>query len=308
MERVSQSELWMKDPVALRRNRGTDPVFFARSVFPDAAIEDLATAVIWISWLYFWDDALDFGDLDNKTGRMSQYREETLSCIQHSLLNDGLNEDKDPVHIAPTCLAAQAWHSIGVHIQHRVTAPSSRKYMHDCLRDYVAATIELQTHCDKAEILDIDSYLAIRMRTSGVYPTISLYLLTSRSEPPDWLFSHRLVQAALIEMNRIVSIYNDIVSAHLEIESGHIDNIIPLLMHHKSLSAQGAVDEAVQMIQDSYAAFRCLEAQITTLGREQDIVHEVSAFLKGCVNLCMGALQWTSVFPKSFILSMEISI
>lgn len=36
------------------------------------------------------------------------YREETLLCIQHSLLHDNLNEDVDPVHIAPTCPAAPA--------------------------------------------------------------------------------------------------------------------------------------------------------------------------------------------------------
>lgn len=48
--------------------------------------------------------------------------------------------------------------------------------MYNCLRGYIAATIELQKQCDKAAILDIESYLAIRMDTSAVYPTISLYL------------------------------------------------------------------------------------------------------------------------------------
>lgn len=48
--------------------------------------------------------------------------------------------------------------------------------MYDCLHNYTAATIELQKDCDKEKILDIESYLAIRMDTSAVYPTISLYL------------------------------------------------------------------------------------------------------------------------------------
>lgn len=48
--------------------------------------------------------------------------------------------------------------------------------MYDCLHDYITATIKLQKHCDKAEILEIESYLAIRMDTSAVYPTISMYL------------------------------------------------------------------------------------------------------------------------------------
>lgn len=98
--------------------------------------------------------------------------------------------------------------------------------MYDCLHNYTAATIELQKNCDKEEILDIESYLAIRMDTSAVYPTISLYLyalrsrvrvllecytdallrLTSHSDPPAWLFSHGLVQEALLHINIIISL------------------------------------------------------------------------------------------------------
>lgn len=66
--------------------------------------------------------ALDFGELDNKTDWMSRHREEALSCILHSLLNDALDNDKEPIHIALTCPAVQAWYSIGVQIQHRITA------------------------------------------------------------------------------------------------------------------------------------------------------------------------------------------
>lgn len=51
----------------------------------------------------------------------------------------------------------------------------SRKFMHDCLHDYVTASIELQRNCDDSEILDIESYLSIRMHTSAVYPTVSMY-------------------------------------------------------------------------------------------------------------------------------------
>ncbi|OQD74997.1 hypothetical protein PENANT_c162G01204 [Penicillium antarcticum] len=263
-------QVWIKSPVALERNRRTDSVFFARSVFPEAATEDLKIAVIWISWLYFWDDALDFNELDRTLDQISSYREEILLCIQHSLLPGDQKEDVDPVHIAPNCPAAQAWYKIGVQIRRKVTAASSQKFMHDCLREYVTATIELQMHCDNFEIMDIDSYLAIRMKTSGVYPTISMYLYRPQRFFPEITNANRTAKA-----------------------SGHIDNIIPLLMHHYGLSAQGAVNEAVRIIKDSFAGFHCFEAEIIALGKEHDITREVSAFLKGCIDLCMGAIQWT---------------
>ena len=43
--------------------------------------------------------ALDFNELDNKADQIGRYRQETLSCIQHSLLHDCPNEDIDPVHM-----------------------------------------------------------------------------------------------------------------------------------------------------------------------------------------------------------------
>lgn len=52
--------------------------------------------------------------------------------------------------------------------------------MYDCLYDYFTASIDLQQRCDDFEILDIESYLAIRMHTSAVYPTVSMYLYGPR--------------------------------------------------------------------------------------------------------------------------------
>ncbi|OJJ31422.1 hypothetical protein ASPWEDRAFT_691717 [Aspergillus wentii DTO 134E9] len=172
--------------------------------------------------------------------------------------------------------------------------------MYKCLHDYVTATIKLQNHCDRADILDIESYLAIRMNTSGVYPTMSLYLFTFPSDPPTWFFSHELVKEAFLQINRIVSTYNDIVSAHQEIKSGHVDNIIPLLIYQKGLTAQEAVDEAIEIIKVSYVTFLSLETKLTSLGQERGITREVEDFLQACINLCMGALQWTYHIKRYF--------
>lgn len=47
------------------------------------------------------------------------------------------------------------------------------------------------------------------------------------------------------------------------------------------------------MMQASYLAFRSLEVQLNALGQEHNISEDVDAFLNGCINLCMGAIQWT---------------
>ncbi|KAI9926531.1 hypothetical protein MW887_004299 [Aspergillus wentii] len=273
---------WMRNPISLKRNCAIDSIFFSRSVFPNASLGNLKTVVLWLSWLYFWDDALDFGELDNDPGELQRQEREILTSIQQSLLGPS-TADLYAASFVSSCCAAQAWFDIA----------SARNFMYKCLHDYVTATIKLQNHCDRADILDIESYLAIRMNTSGVYPTMSLYLFTFPSDPPTWFFSHELVKEAFLQINRIVSTYNDIVSAHQEIKSGHVDNIIPLLIYQKGLTAQEAVDEAIEIIKVSYVTFLSLETKLTSLGQERGITREVEDFLQACINLCMGALQWT---------------
>ncbi|KAJ5380143.1 uncharacterized protein N7496_002571 [Penicillium cataractarum] len=115
-------------------------------------------------------------------------------------------------------------------------------------------------------------------------------------EPPVWFFSHELVKEALLQMSILISVYNDIVSVRHEIlpqKSGHIDNIIPLLIYHKGLTAQEATNFGVEIIQISYKSFRSFEPQLYALGQENNIATEVDAFLQGCINFCVGSLQWT---------------
>lgn len=47
------------------------------------------------------------------------------------------------------------------------------------------------------------------------------------------------------------------------------------------------------MMRNSYVAFRSLEAQLNALGKEHKMSEDVEAFLNGCIDLCMGAIQWT---------------
>lgn len=94
-------------------------------------------------------------------------------------------------------------------------------------------------------------------------------------------------------MRLISRLHESVRLKTLSQKSGHINNIAPLLNYHKGLTAQEATDFVIEMIKISYKSFRSLEFQLYALGQENNIAAEVDAFIQGCLNLCVGSLQWT---------------
>jgi hypothetical protein len=68
-------------------------------------------------------------------------------------------------------------------------------------------------------------------------------------------------------------------------KSGHIDNITPLIIYNKGLTAQEVTNYAVEMVKVSYRKFWSLEGQLNALGQGSNITEEIGAFLQGCIDL-----------------------
>ena len=76
-------------------------------------------------------------------------------------------------------------------------AEPSRRFLSECLQDYVTSTVKLQKMCDQTEVLDIESYLRIRMSTSAVYPTVLLYLYQTSTLPMQLAHTETTLQTRL---------------------------------------------------------------------------------------------------------------
>ncbi len=80
--------------------------------------------------------------------------------------------------------------------------------------------------------------------------------------------------------------------ANSQQQAGHIDNLVPLLVYHRELSPQEAVDEIARIVRESYDAFQALEPQLAKLGYLHGLPDEMDLFVQTCKSCCIGQFQW----------------
>jgi len=81
----------------------------------------------------------------------------------------------------------------------------------------------------------------------------------------------------------------DVASYQFDLAKGNKHNLVAILMHHKNISLQGAVNLAGNMIKDAFATFRSLE---------HSLLESVDP-KKGAIGSSFLSSVWTFVFPSS---------
>ncbi|KAJ3498321.1 hypothetical protein NLG97_g1216 [Lecanicillium saksenae] len=282
---------WLKDPRDYKRVRDTNSTLFARGGVPHADLPFVVTAAEFAAWIYFWDDALDLGDFDQKPHEAEVLRRETIEAFRLGIfeaddLATGLYK------VAPTYKHAQSLYQIGADLCTTGKSVSLNRFIFTSMDEYLKAAILLQTTFDHGRILEIDDYLNIRLSSSGVIPVIGISIHAHQVAYPDWFFDNLLVKKMLELSNIIIWASNDILSARDELKFKRVDNMIPLLMYHKGLDAQEAVDETAMIVTRAYLQFLELEPQILEIGAEFGISHEVQCFIASCKSCCIGIFHW----------------
>ncbi|KAH8432873.1 terpene synthase family protein [Aspergillus melleus] len=121
------------------------------------------------------------------------------------------------------------------------------------------AAMKIQDSVDAEEIMGIDHYLDLRMDTSGIYPSLALNIFTDHINLPRWIFELEVTQRLMKLINIMASIDNDMFSFKKELDLGHIDSLVPLLVYENSYSTQSGIDAATSLIRASYTEFCNLE-------------------------------------------------
>lgn len=83
----------------------------------------------------------------------------------------------------------------------------------------------------------------------------------------------------------------DVTSYQFDLAKGNKHNLVAILMHHKNISLQGAVNLAGNMIKDAFATFRSLEHSLL-----ESIDPKKSAITIG---LPILSWVWASIVPPS---------
>lgn len=78
-------------------------------------------------------------------------------------------------------------------------------------------------------------------------------------------------------------------------DNSQIDSLIPLLFT-KTRSAQGALDEAAQMVKSAVDRFELAETELKALyATSPQILANVTDFVDGCKYACTGNASWRLV-------------
>ncbi|KAI1137076.1 terpenoid synthase [Hypoxylon sp. FL0543] len=277
---------WIKDPTSLKRNRVIDPCLFARSAAPRATFEGQLIVAKWAAWTFYWDDAHDFGEFDNRPEEVIAHRDETIEIFRQSLYNEH-PRSVNPTEISPRYLTAQSVHEWGAVVGENCVSPSLKDWLFKVFSDTCIAISRVQQEFEANSILDLDTYRKMRMDSSGSLTTLACVLYADMVAFPDWFFDHELVRKAADLTDIIIWVINDIAS-----QCKHVDNYVPLLVYHKGLTPQEAIDEAARVAHQAYLDFEALEPQLIQLGETRSCAHEIQRFIASCKFECSGIINW----------------
>ncbi|PYH91637.1 terpenoid synthase, partial [Aspergillus ellipticus CBS 707.79] len=184
--------------------------------------------------------------------------------------------------IAPNFTIAQSFYEIGALIREGSEHVSIREFVCNTLCDYVTAAVKMENAFQGDVVQGLDEYLDNRMGSSCV----------QNIDIPAWFLDHPLAKEMMRHINVMVALDNDIVSAHRELHCKYVGNMVLLLVHHRGMTPQEAVDHCCQLIRDSSAAFGLLESEILNLAIQNDIVETATIFVESCKDVRIGLVNW----------------
>ncbi|KAH9928095.1 terpenoid synthase [Fomitopsis serialis] len=159
--------------------------------------------------------------------------------------------------------------------------------------------VQLQTiDRDSGLIPDVESYIDIRRDTSGCKPSFDLIEYAMGLDLPEYVVDHPIIKALNQAANDLVTWSNDIFSYNVEQARGDTHNMIPILMTHKKLTLQEAVDYVGNLCKDTIDGFMENEKRVPSWGPEVD--REVAIYVKGLRDWIVGSLHWSFMTERYF--------
>jgi 5-epi-alpha-selinene synthase len=240
--------LLQRDAAYRRLNRLQYGMLMARA-YPSATPERLQIVTDWSTWLFLLDDQCDEAgmgrDPEQLAGLHTQFAE-VLKGVRPSLDQAPLVHGLWDLHVRMLAHAPQGWYG-----------RFSRSVM-----QYFSANVWEATNRRQGQIPDADSYCAMRLFTSAVYPCLLLIELTEGLHLPSEVYDHPDVQRLTTMTNNVISWANDIVSLEKERLQGDVHNLALILAYEQKLSLQDAVERVGALHDAEVYAFIALTRRL----------------------------------------------
>lgn len=163
----------------------------------------------------------------------------------------------------------------------------------DGIEDYIRAVIqrEVDLRKDKNVLLDVNSFLEIRLRDTGGLHTCQLIEFTKDAFLPPEVREHDQIKQLTWLAIAMASLVNDVFSYHKDvILEGSDFNLVKILMDIEGCSFDEAVDQSVQLVNSYAGQFLELRQQLSKWGGEIDQV--VEQYVDGLAEMMAGNVYW----------------
>jgi hypothetical protein len=149
-------------------------------------------------------------------------------------------------------------------------------------------------------VSSIEDLIERRIRTIGVITTLMLNAWGHDMRLPEWAWEHEATLRMMWEASIGVAMWNDIYSLKKELAAMEMDNIVPLLVYHHDLSAQEAVDMALEMLAKSWEDFCAAESRLRDAveGASADVKISVDLWVDACLDVLLGHVAWSLQVPR----------
>tara|TARA_R110002003_G_scaffold61_1_gene5474 strand:- start:5427 stop:5924 length:498 start_codon:yes stop_codon:yes gene_type:complete len=119
----------------------------------------------------------------------------------------------------------------------------------------------------------------------------SLQWLHSLALPPS-IWEHDAMKDLMDEVAVGVFLFNDVVSLKKEVVEGYVDSTVPILVWNQNISAQAAVDKAVEMMETSWQGLLAAGTKLQDVADTEKEKSDVKVLVDCCKDVVVGHMAY----------------
>jgi hypothetical protein len=237
-------------------------------------VNDLQLYTDWCSWLFIHDD---MGD--------------SMTPANLQILHaDVLRILRDAERVKTDAPLLNAMRDLWQRTSSRAPSEQWRGVFLSNVQDFFDAGVWEAENRDRGSLIDLESYVQRRRRTSGMYMWIDLIEISGPTLMPDAVRKHAEMQRATTMVNDIASWANDIFSLGKELASNDPFNLVLVIAHNDHIPLNRALEKAIALHDDRVRSFLDTEILLRSLGTAYSI--DLSWYVDRLRSYVRGNLDW----------------
>ena len=251
--------------------------------YPNAELDQMIACSDWCAWLFFLDDLYD--EDAQASWDTASARRLMATCLA------SLSGAAPPRSAPP--LARFAWEIRQRLLRLAVAGKRWLRRFTASVEDYlIKGVLPANAHWAKGLVPAFGHYLEQREYDSAVHTCIDLIELAAGLSIPATVHTAEPLPTMRRLCVRALAYANDLMSYEKEVlRHGNPNNLVHVLMTHRSIPFDHAVNDAVALINRYVRDLVALERQIPSHGRPVDAV--VARYVAGMGQLLRGNFDWS---------------